>query len=59
MNEYTLTFPGYQHAEPRTFRAKDIEAARKTAQRLIDQWRLVVEARGRPALDPYPRARAL
>jgi hypothetical protein len=46
MNEYTLTFPGYRNSEPRTFRAKDIEAARTTAQRLVDQWRFQVEARG-------------
>jgi hypothetical protein len=46
MNEYTLTFPGYRHAEPRTFRAKNVEAARYTAQRLVDQWRFEVETRG-------------
>ena len=46
MNEYVLTFPGYGNSEPRTFRAKNVESARATAQRLINQWRLTVEASG-------------
>jgi len=46
MNEYTLTFPNYRGSEPRTFRAENVEAARATAQRLVDQWHFAVEARG-------------